>query len=215
MARSAIARAVTLAALVWVLAACTAEPRQAEPPGRRFTLLEHVQVTGACVPESGGQPARYTGFIERWHDGQKGRNLLHGSVSNFDRFIDPGRPGDRPPPSIQFGETEAAPLTANRLVLKGLSGGPTPSQATCTLDITHREQPAHQAGRLLASILGPGPLWGPGPLGVPPRRALNGAALLIGLVAGIRLIRHQVRRTSASWLLGLAFLLQLLSLLLA
>ena len=43
---------------------------------------------------------------------------------------------------------------------------------------------------------------------------MSGAALLVGLVAGIRLIRHQVRRTSAPWLLGLALLLQLVALLL-
>ena len=61
-------------------------------------------------------------------------------MSNFDRFIDPGRPGDRPPPSIQFGETDATPLTADHLVLKGLSGGSQPSPATCTLDVTSREQ---------------------------------------------------------------------------
>jgi len=193
--------ALPLAVLVWMLAACTAEPRQAVAPARRFTLLEHVQVTGACVPENGGQAARYTGFIERWHDVQKKRELLHGSVSNFDRFIDPGRPGDRPPPSIHFGETDAAPLTADHLVLKGLSGGSQPSPATCTLDVTSREQPARRQGRLLASILD-------------PRSAVSGAALLVGLVAGIRLIRHQVRRTSAPWLLGLALLLQLVALLL-
>ena len=45
-------------------------------------------------------------------------------------------------------------------------------------------------------------------------RITAGAALLIGLVAGVRLIRHQVRRTSAPWLLGLALLLQLVALLL-
>ena len=200
MARSAMTRMLTLAALGWMLAACTAEPRQAVSPTRRFTLLEHVQVTGACVPESGGQSARYTGFIERWHDVQKGRDLLHGSVSNFDRFIDPGRPGDRPPPSIQFGETDATLLAADHLVLKGLSGGSPPSPATCTLDVTSRERPARLAGRLVSVL--------------DPRSAVSGAALLVGLVAGIRLIRHQVRRTSAPWLLGLALLLQLVALLL-
>ena len=200
MGPSAITRMLTLAALGWMLAACTAEPGRAAAPARRFTLLEHVQVTGACVPESGGQSARYTGFIERWHDVQKGRDLLHGSVSNFDRFIDPGRPGDRPPPSIQFGETDATPLAADHLVLKGLAGGSPPTPATCTLDVTSRERPARLAGRL-ASVLD-------------PRSAVSGAALLVGLVAGIRLIRHQVRRTSAPWLLGLALLLQLVALLL-
>jgi len=200
MARSAMTRMLTLAALGWTLAACTAEPRQAVAPARRFTLLEHVQVTGACAPENGGQAARYTGFIERWHDVQKRRDLLHGSVSNFDRFIDPGRPGDRPPPSIQFGETDATPLATDHLVLKGLAGGSPPSPATCTLDVTSRERPARLAGRL-ASVLD-------------LRSVVSGAALLVGLVAGIRLIRHQVRRTSAPWLLGLALLLQLVALLL-
>ena len=117
MGPSAITRMLTLAALGWMVAACTAEPGRAAAPARRFTLLEHVQVTGACVPESGGQPARYSGFVERWHDVLKRRDLLHGSVSNFDRLIDPGRPGDRPPPSIQFGETDATPLAADHLVL--------------------------------------------------------------------------------------------------
>jgi hypothetical protein len=43
----------------------------------------------------------------------------------------------------------------------------------------------------------------------------SGAALFVGLVAEIiRLVRHQVRRTSAPWLLGLALLLQLVALLL-
>ena len=115
-------------------------------------------------------------------------------------FIDPGRPGDRPSPSIQFGETDATLLAADHLVLKGLSGGSPPSPATCTLDVTSRERPARLAGRL-ASVLD-------------RRSAVSGAALLVGLVAGIRLIRHQVRRTSAPWLLGLALLLQLVALLL-
>ena len=200
MTPSAMIRMLTLAALGWMLAACTAEPGRAAAPARRFTLLEHVQVTGACVPDNGGQSARYTGFVERWHDVQRRRDLLHGSVSNFDRFIDPGRPGDRPPPSIQFGETDATSLTADHLVLKGLSGGSPPSPVTCTLDVTSRERPARLSGRL-ASL-------------PDPRNAVGGAALLVGLVAGIRLIRHQVRRTSAPWLLGLALLLQLVALLL-
>jgi hypothetical protein len=201
MARFAMTRMLILAALGWMLAACTAEPRQAVAPARRFALLEHVQVTGVCVPENGGQSARYTGFIERWHDVQKRRDLLHGSVSNFDRFIDPGRPGDRPPPSIQFGETDAAPMTADHLVLKGLSGGSQPNPATCTLDVTSRDRVPRRQGQVLASLLD-------------PRSAVSGAALLVGLVAGIRLIRHQVRRTSAPRLLGLALLLQLVALLL-
>ncbi len=208
MASSPVFRAVALAVLVGGLAGCAAEPRQSASPGPRFTLLEHVQVAGACVLESGGASARYAGFVERWRDVRKGRDLLHGSVSTVDRFVDPGRTGHRPPLSIQFGEIDAAPLTAGQLVLTGVSEGSQPSRATCTLDVTNREQPARQEARLLASLLGRDPV------SLPPRSVLSGAALLIGLVAGIRLIRHQVRRTSASWLLGLAFLLQLVSLLL-
>ena len=208
MASSPVFRAVALAVLVGGLAGCAAEPRQSASPGPRFTLLEHVQVAGACVLESGGASARYAGFVERWRDVRKGRDLLHGSVSTVDRFVDPGRTGHRPPLSIQFGEIDAAPLTAGQLVLTGVSEGSQPSRATCTLDVTNREQPARQEARLLASLLGRDPV------SLPPRSMLSGAALLIGLVAGIRLIRHQVRRTSASWLLGLAFLLQLVSLLL-
>lgn len=209
MARSAVSSALASAALVWVLAGCAAEPPPAAAPARRFTLLEHVRVAGACALENGGAPARYSGFIERWRDVKKGRDLLHGSVSNFDRFTDSGRPGQhRPPLSIQFGETDAGPLTAGHLVLKGLTEGSQPSPATCTLDVTNREKPARQEGRLLASLLGRDSV------ALPPRSALSGAALLIGLVAGIRLIRHQVRRTSAPWLLALALLLQLVSLLL-
>jgi len=208
MASSPVFQAVALAVLVGGLAGCAAEPRQSASPGPRFTLLEHVQVAGACVLESGGASARYAGFVERWRDVRKGRDLLHGSVSTVDRFVDPGRTGHRPPLSIQFGEIDAAPLTAGQLVLTGVSEGSQPSRATCTLDVTNREQPARQEGRLLASLLGRDPV------SLPPRSVLSGAALLIGLVAGIRLIRHQVRRTSASWLLGLAFLLQLVSLLL-
>jgi hypothetical protein len=201
-------RTVALALVVGGLAGCAAEPRQPGSPAVRFTLLEHVQVAGACVLESGGASARYAGFVERWRDVKKGRDLLHGSVSTVDRFVDPGRAGNRPPLSIQFGEIDVAPLTAGQLVLTGVSEGSQPSRATCTLDVIAREQPARPEGRLLASLLGREPV------SLPPRSVLSGAALLIGLVAGIRLIRHQVRRTSASWLLGLALLLQLISLLL-
>src|SRR5216684_4213969 len=167
MASSPGFRAVALAVLVGGLAGCAAEPRQSASPGPRFTLLEHVQVAGACVLESGGASARYAGFVERWRDVRKGRDLLHGSVSTVDRFVDPGRTGHRPPLSIQFGEIDVAPLTAGQLVLTGVSEGSQPSRATCTLDVIAREQPARQE-----------------------------------------------RRTSASWLLGLALLLQLVSLLL-
>jgi len=126
---------VTLALLVGGLAGCAAEPRQPGSPALRFTLLEHVQVAGACVLESGGASARYAGFVERWRDVKKGRDLLHGSVSTVDRFVDPGRAGHRPPLSIQFGEIDVAPLTAGQLVLTGVSEGSQPSRATCTLDV--------------------------------------------------------------------------------
>jgi hypothetical protein len=149
---------VRLALLVGGLAGCAAEPGQPVSPAQRFTLLEHVQVVGACVLESGGVSARYAGFVERWRDVRKGRDLLHGSVSTVDRFADPGRTGHRPPLSIQFGETDVAPLSAGQLVLTGTSEGSQPSRATCTLDVTAREQPARTEGRLLASLLGREPL---------------------------------------------------------
>src|SRR5258708_33696912 len=168
---------VTRALLAGGLAGCAAEPGQRGEPALRFTLLEHVQVAGACVLESGGASARYAGFVERWRDVKKGRDLLHGSVSTVDRFVDPGRAGHRPPLSIQFGEIDVAPLTAGQLVLTGVSEGSQPSRATCTLDVTNREQPARQEGRLLASLLGRDPV------SLPPRSVLSGAALLIGLVA--------------------------------
>jgi hypothetical protein len=120
---------VRLALLVGGLAGCAAEPRQPVSPAQRFTLLEHVQVVGACVLESGGVSARYAGFVERWRDVRKGRDLLHGSVSTVDRFADPGRTGHRPPLSIQFGETDVAPLSAGQLVLTGTSEGSQPSRA--------------------------------------------------------------------------------------
>lgn len=208
MASSRAFRTLTLALVVGGLAGCAAEAPPPASSAQRFTLLEHVQVAGACVLENGGASARYAGFVERWHDVKKGRDLLHGSVSTVERFVDPGRTGHRPPLSIQFGEIDAAPLTAGQLVLAGVSEGSQPSRATCTLEVTNRERPARQEGRLLASLLGREPV------SLPPRSMLSGAALLIGLVAGIRLIRHQVRRTSASWLLGLALLLQLVALLL-
>ena len=56
--------------------------------------------------------------------------------------------------------------------------------------------------------------WGSVPIRVTTRHALSGLALVIGVVAGIRLSRHQVRHTAAPLLLALAFLLQLVSLLL-
>src|SRR5260370_224643 len=175
-------RTVALALLVGGLAGCAAEPRQPGSPALRFTLPQHVQVAGACVPESGGASARYAGFVGRWRDVKKGRALLHGSVSTVDRFVDPGPVGHRPPLSIQFGEIDVAPLTAGQLVLTGVSEGSQPSRATCTLDVIAREQPARPEGRLLATLLRREPV------SLPPRSVLSGAALLIGLVAGIRLI---------------------------
>lgn len=207
--RPVVRPAVGLAALVWLLTACSTEPRQPGSPAARFTLLEHVQVAGACVLDDGGGSARYAGFVERWQDVRKGKSLLHGSVSTVDRFADPPRSGHRPPLSIQFGETDAAPLSAGQLSLTGVSEGADPRRATCTLTVTKREGPARREGKLLASLLGRAPV------ALPPRAAVSVLALLIGIVAGVRLVRHQVRRTSASWLLGLALLLQLVSLLLS
>src|SRR5258705_389282 len=169
-------RTVALALLVGGLAGCAAEPRQPGSPALRFTLLEHVRVAGACVEERGGGSARYAGFVERWRDVKKGRDLLHGAVSTVDRFVDPGRAGHRPPLSIQFGEIDVAPLTAGQLVLTGVSEGSQPSRATCTLDVIAREQPARQEGRLLASLLGTSlPAGGAGGRrGGPRRRAARG-----------------------------------------
>jgi hypothetical protein len=83
------------------------------------------------------------------------------------------------------------------VVLKGLASGDRPRAATCTLDVRKRERPGGA---------------GPGP--VTTRNALSAVALVIGVVAGVRLARHQVRHTAAPLLLALAFLLQLVSLLL-
>lgn len=141
--------------------------------------------------------ATYTGFIDRWRDGKKNRDLLHGSGANFDRpnAAEPNR--YRPPAAIQFGEVGADQLAGSRVVLKGLASGDRPSAATCTLDVRKRERPA-----------------GASPVPVTTRNALSAAALVIGAVAGVRLARHQVRHTVAPLLLTLAFLLQLICLLL-
>ncbi|HKW95343.1 MAG TPA: hypothetical protein VJX92_25890 [Methylomirabilota bacterium] len=205
MTRGPIVLAVTVA--LPMLAACSLEPARA-PAAGRFTLMEHVQVAGSCFEDRGGEAARYTGFLERWRDSKDNRELLHGSVSNFDRpdAAQPMKP--RPPASIQFGEVSAERLAADRVVLKGLATGNPPREVTCTLDVTKRQRPADEEGRLAASVLGRAPIP------VNARIAVSASALLIGLVAGVRMARYQVRRSAAPWLLGLAFLLQLISLLL-
>lgn len=116
-------------------------------------------------------------------------------MANFDRPNAAAPTKYHPPGAIQFGEVGADQLAGSRLVLKGLASGDRPRVATCTLDVRKRERPA-------------------GPSPVTPRTALSGTALVIGLVAGVRLIRQQVRHTAAPLLLALAFLLQLASLLL-
>jgi len=205
MARGPIVLAVTAA--LPMLASCNMEPARA-PAAGRFTLMEHVQVVGSCFEDRGGEGARYTGFLERWRDSKGNRELLHGSVSNFDRpnAAQPTKPG--PPASVQFGEVSADRLAADRVVLKGLATGTPPREVMCTLDVTKRQRAADERGRLAASLLGRVPIP------VNPRIAVSATALLIGLVAGLRMARHQVRRTAAPWLLALAFLLQLISLLL-
>jgi hypothetical protein len=205
MTRGPVVLGVTVA--LPMLAACGMEPTHA-PAAGRFTLMEHVQVVGSCFDDRGGDAARYTGFLERWRDTKDNRELLHGSVSNFDRpnAAQPMKPG--PPASIQFGEVTAERLSADRVVLKGLATGNPPREATCTLDVTKRQRPAAEESRLAASLLGRGPIP------VNARIAVSATALLIGLVAGVRMARYQVRRSAAPWLLGLAFLLQLISLLL-
>ncbi len=169
------------------------------PPasGERFTLVEHVQVVGSCFEDHVGESARYAGFIDRWHDGKKNQDLLHGSVANFDRPNAATPKKYLPPAAIQFGEIAADQLAASRVVLKGFASGDRPSAATCTLDVRKR-----------------GLLDGGSPIPVTARNALSGAALVIGVVAGIRLTRQQMRQTAAPLLLALAFLLQLVSLLL-
>ncbi len=206
MARVPIAVALTVA--LPMLAGCGTEPAPTLSAAGRFTLIEHVQVAGSCFEDHAGEAARYTGFLERWRDGKDNRDLLHGSVSNFDRPSAAQPMTQRPPASIQFGEVSAERLAADRVVLKGLATGNPPHEATCTLDVTKRERAAREESRLAASLLGRGPV------SVSVRIAVGATALLIGLVAGVRMARHQVRRTAAPWLLGLAFLLQLISLLL-
>lgn len=192
---SALTTAALLAALLLVPSGGHADDRP-PPSGERFTLVEHVRVVGSCVEDHGGEAAQYTGFIDRWRDVKKNRDLLHGSVTNFDR-LSPVRPKTLPPAVIEFGEVAADQLAGDRVVLKGFTSGNKPSPVTCTLDIRKREQPG-----------------GASPIRVTTRHALSGLALVIGVVAGIRLSRHQARHTAAPLLLALAFLLQLVSLLL-
>ena len=191
----ALTTAALLAALLLVPSGGHADDRL-PPSGERFTLVEHVRVVGSCVEDHGGEAAQYAGFIDRWHDVKKNRDLLHGSVTNFDR-LSPVRPKTLPPAAIEFGEVAANQLAGDRVVLKGFTSGHKPSPATCTLDIRKRDQPG-----------------GATPIRVTTRHALSGLALVIGVVAGIRLSRHQVRHTAAPLLLALPFLLQLVSLLL-
>lgn len=193
---AALATAGLLAALLLVPAAGQADDR---PPasGERFTLVEHVQVVGSCFEDHVGESAKYAGFIDRWHDVKKNRDLLHGSVANFDRPNAATPKKYLPPPAIQFGEIAADQLAGNRVVLQGLASGDRPSAATCTLDVRKRARPG-----------------GASPIPVTARNALSGAALVIGVVAGVRLTRQQMRHTAAPLLLALAFLLQLVSLLL-
>ena len=187
-----------LAAAPLLLTACGVEPRPSAAAGERFTLREHIQVSGSCFEDHVGEPATYAGFIDRWHDGQKNRDLLHGSVANFDRPSAAEAKRYLPPAAIQFGEVGADQLAGPRMVLKGMASGDRPRPATCTLDVRKREGPP-----------GPG-----GPIPVTARRALSAAALVLGVVAGVRMTRHQVRRTLAPLVLALAFLLQLACLLL-
>jgi hypothetical protein len=193
---AALATAALLAGLLLIPAAGRADDRP-PPSGERFTLVEHVQVVGSCFEDHVGEPASYAGFIDQWRDGKKNQDLLHGSVANFDR---PNAAAKyHPPAAIQFGEVGADQLTGSRLVLKGLTSGDRPRTATCTLDVRKRERPARAGASAIP---------------VTARHALSGVALVIGVVAGVRLTRHQVRHTAAPLLLGLAFLLQLVSLLL-
>jgi len=201
------------ALLLALLAGCGADPTSTAPSGApdRFVLVEHVQVTGSCFIDAGGEPARYAGFVERWHDARKGRDLLHGSVAYLDRTSEADSRKPRPPAFIQFGEVAAAPLTGDRLVLKGLAEGSRPSEATCTLDVAARQR-STPGDRSLGSVttlreIAHRLTWA-------PRRLVGLAALLLGAVAGIWLVRHQVRRTPAPWLLALALLLLAVSLLL-
>ncbi len=191
-----------VAAPLLLLAACSTESRPPAASGERFTLVEHVQVAGSCFEDHVGESAKYAGFVDRWHDGKKNRELLHGSVANFDRPSAAAAKKYLPPAAIQFGEVGADQLSGARVVLKGLASDSLQSAATCTLDVKKRERPGAREGI---------PPW---LIPITARNALSATALVIGLVAGVRMARHQVRRTAAPLLLALALLLQLASLLL-
>ena len=191
---AALATAALLAALLLIPVVGRADD-QLPGSGERFTLLEHVQVVGSCFEDHVGESASYAGFIDKWRDGKKNQDLLHGSVANFDRPDAAAK--YHPPAAIQFGEVGADRLGGARLVLKGLTNGDRPRAATCTLDVRKRERSARASAIPMSA-----------------RHTLGGAALVIGVVAGVRLTRHQVRHTAAPLLLGLALLLQLVSLLL-
>jgi len=193
----ALTTATLLAALLLIPAAGRASDRPLPPSGERFILVEHVQVVGSCFEDHVGESARYSGFIDRWRDGKKNQDLLHGSVTNFDRPNAASPKSYHPPAAIQFGEVGADQLASSRLVLKGLASGDRPRAATCTLDVRKREKPADVSA-----------------VPVTARNALSAAALVIGVVAGVRLTRQQVRHTAAPLLLALAFLLQVVCLLL-
>lgn len=186
-------------ALLLTLAAGGPESSAQPAPGERFTLVEHVQVSGTCFEDHVGEPAPYSGFVDRWRDRTKNRDLLHGSVANFDRPSAAEPKKYRPPAAIEFGEVGADQLIGTRVVLKGLTSGPKPTAATCTLDVKRRERHG---------------VAGPFPIPMTARTLLSAAALVIGVVAGVRLTRHQARRSSAPLFLALAFLLQLACLLL-
>jgi len=191
---AALATAALLAVLLLIPVVGRADD-QLPGSGERFTLLEHVQVVGSCFEDHVGESASYAGFIDKWRDGKKNQDLLHGSVANFDRPDAAAK--YHPPAAIQFGEVGADRLGGARLVLKGLTNGDRPRAATCTLDVRKRERSARASAIPMSA-----------------RHTLGGAALVIGVVAGVRLTRHQVRHTAAPLLLGLALLLQLVSLLL-
>jgi hypothetical protein len=120
---SARATAALLTVLLLVPASAPGQSDDRPPAsGERFTLVEHVRVAGSCVEDRGGEAAQYTGFVDRWHDGKKNRDLLQGSVTNFER-LSPGRPKTLPPAAIEFGEIAANQLAGNRVVLKGFTSG--------------------------------------------------------------------------------------------
>ena len=117
---AALATAALLAALLLIPVVGRADDR-VPGSGERFTLLEHVQVVGSCFEDHVGESASYAGFIDKWRDGKKNQDLLHGSVANFDRPDAAAK--YHPPAAIQFGEVGADRLGGTRLVLKGLTNG--------------------------------------------------------------------------------------------